>query len=111
PPYMTLLELLRDELKLYGAREGCGVGVCDACTVLPNGEPVSSCLLLAPLVDGAEIVTIEGLANNGQLHPVQEAFAQAGASQCGYCTSGFILTTVALLREDPHADEETVREY
>ncbi|SRR6266511_1406400 len=108
----TLLQVLRDRLKLFGVREGCGVGMCGACTVLVDGKPVSSCLLLAPLAQGKDILTIEGLEQaNGELHPIQQAFADHTAFQCSYCTPGFILTTVALLTEDPHPDESTIRAY
>lgn len=91
-PHRTLLELLRDRLDLRGAREGCSVGECGACTVLMNGKPVVSCLVLAPDADGADITTIEGLARGDQLDPMQEAFVRHGAIQCGFCTPGMILT-------------------
>jgi aerobic-type carbon monoxide dehydrogenase small subunit (CoxS/CutS family) len=108
----SLLQVLRDSLKLFGVREGCGVGMCGACTVLLDGEPFSSCLVLAPLGVGKDIVTIEGLeGSNGQLHPIQQAFADHTAFQCSYCTPGFILTTHALLNEDPCPSEATVRAY
>src|SRR5436190_15893266 len=84
----TLLEVLRAEFKLFGAREGCGIGMCGACTVLLDGKPTSSCLLLAPLAEGKEILTIEGLADHGKLHPIQEAFIHHNAFQCAYCTPG-----------------------
>jgi len=109
--FHTLLEVLRDRARLFGAREGCGQGVCGACTVLLNGLPVSSCSYLAPLADGAEITTIEGLALGEALHPVQQAFVEAGALQCAYCTPGFVLTTTALLDEHPDATEAQIREY
>jgi carbon-monoxide dehydrogenase small subunit len=108
----TLLEVLRDELSLFGVREGCGVGVCGACTVLVDGKPLSSCLLLAPMVEGKDVLTIEGLESaNGELHPVQQAYVEHTAFQCSYCTPGFILSTVALLRENPRATEAEARAY
>jgi aerobic-type carbon monoxide dehydrogenase small subunit (CoxS/CutS family) len=111
-PQHTLLQVLRDSLKLFGVREGCGIGMCGACTVLIDGKPVSSCLVLAPLGVGKDILTIEGLEeSNGQLHPIQQAFADNTAFQCSYCTPGFILTTHALLNEDPCPSEAAVRAY
>jgi aerobic-type carbon monoxide dehydrogenase small subunit (CoxS/CutS family) len=108
----TLLQVLRDGLSLFGAREGCGVGMCGSCTVLLDGKPVSSCLLLAPLAEGKDILTIEGLESpTGDLHPIQQAFIDHTAFQCSYCTPGFILTTRALLEENPRATEEQAREY
>jgi carbon-monoxide dehydrogenase small subunit/isoquinoline 1-oxidoreductase alpha subunit/xanthine dehydrogenase YagT iron-sulfur-binding subunit len=108
----TLLEVLRRELKLFGIREGCGVGMCGACTVLLDGKPVSGCLLLAPLAEGKDIVTIEGLAGpDGELHVIQQAYIDHTAFQCSYCTPGFILTTKALLEEKPNATPDEVREY
>lgn len=110
--HQTLLEVLRNELKLFGTREGCGVGMCGACTVLLDGKPVSSCLLLAPLAEGKEILTIEGLQDqHGELHPVQQAYIAHTAFQCSYCTPGFILSTLALLSENPTATQEDAREY
>src|SRR5438094_4123133 len=93
----TLLEVLRAEFKLFGTREGCGIGMCGACTVLVDGKPVSSCLMLAALGAGHEITTIEGLAQHGELHPIQQTFIDYNAFQCSYCTPGFILATKALL--------------
>ena len=107
----TLLEVLRDEFKLFGAREGCGIGMCGACTVLVDGKPISSCLLLAPLAEGKEIVTIEGLGAPGKLHPIQQAFIDHNAFQCSYCTPGFILSTKTLLEENPSPTPEQVRAY
>ena len=106
----TLLYTLREQAKLHGAREGCGQGVCGACTVLLDGRPVSSCLYLAPLADGAEITTIEGLAVGDLLDPVQQAFVEYGALQCAYCTPGFVLSTKALLAERPEATDDEIRE-
>lgn len=108
----TLLQVLREQLTLFGVREGCGIGMCGACTVLLDGKPISSCLMLAPQANGKSIITIEGLASpSGELHPIQQAFVDHTAFQCSYCTPGFILTTLALLQEEPHASEATVREY
>ena len=107
----TLLEVLRDELGLVGIKEGCGVGMCGACTVLVDGRPISGCLTLAEQVIGKEIVTIEGLKKDGQLHPVQQAFIEERAFQCAYCTPGFILSTVALLKENPNPSKDEIREY
>jgi aerobic-type carbon monoxide dehydrogenase small subunit (CoxS/CutS family) len=108
----TLLEVLRDRLKLFGTREACGVGMCGACTVLADGQPISSCLLLAPLAEGREILTIEGLVGpSGELHVIQQAYVDRTAFQCSYCTPGFILTTKALLDENACVTEEEAREY
>ena len=107
----TLLEVLRDDLGLVGTKEGCGVGMCGACTVLVDGKPVSGCLTLAAQVVGKEVTTVEGLSKDGKLHPVQQAFIDERAFQCAYCTPGFILSTVALLNENPHPSEAEVREY
>jgi aerobic-type carbon monoxide dehydrogenase small subunit (CoxS/CutS family) len=107
----SLLEVLRAEFKLFGAREGCGIGMCGACTVLLDGQPISSCLLLAPLAEGKEIMTIEGLSDPGKLHPIQQAFIDHNAFQCSYCTPGFILSTKSLLAENPAPTVEQVRAY
>jgi carbon-monoxide dehydrogenase small subunit len=96
-PYETLLETLRERLDLTGMKEGCGMGSCGACTAVVNGIPLRSCLVLTPEVDGASITTIEGLRKDGKLHPLQETFMEKGAVQCGFCTSGMILTAKALL--------------
>jgi len=106
----TLLYLLRDDLGLTGTKDGCREGECGACTVLLDGEPVNSCLVLAGQADGREVLTVEGLAHNGQLHAVQRAFVEAGAVQCGFCTPGVIMAAVALLSRDPKPSEHQVRE-
>lgn len=108
-PTSTLLELIRDHLHLTGTKEGCNTGDCGACTVLLDKRPVNSCLVLAIEADGKEILTIEGLAENGKLHPLQEAFIEHGAVQCGFCTSGLILTAKAFLDENPSPSEEEVK--
>jgi aerobic-type carbon monoxide dehydrogenase small subunit (CoxS/CutS family) len=108
----TLLEVLRNELGLTGPREGCGIGMCGACTVLVDGRPVSSCLVLAPLAEGHDLVTVEGLAGpDGGLHPIQQAYLDHTAFQCSYCTPGFILATKALLDEQPEATREEAAGY
>lgn len=107
----TLLQVLRDDLGLVGAKEGCGVGMCGACTVLVDGKPISGCLMLAEQAADHEILTIEGIAGDGQLHPVQQAFIDEGAFQCAYCTPGFVLSVLALLSENPAPGEDEVREY
>ena len=96
-PYETLLETLRERLDLTGAKESCGMGACGACTVVVDGIPLRSCLVLTPEVDGASITTVEGLRRDGKLHPLQEAFMEKGAVQCGFCTSGMLMTAKALL--------------
>ncbi|MBI5351523.1 MAG: (2Fe-2S)-binding protein [Chloroflexi bacterium] len=106
-----LLDILREDLNLVGTKEGCGVGMCGACTVLVDGKPFSSCHLLAEQVTGKEITTIEGLSRDGNLHPVQQAFLDKGAFQCAYCTPGFVLTTIALLNENPSPSDNEIREY
>lgn len=107
---LTLADLLRDELGLTGTHLGCEHGVCGACTVLVDGEAVRSCLVLAVQVEGREVRTVEGLADGDGLGPVQEAFWEAHGFQCGFCTPGFVMTTVALLEENPTADEAEIRE-
>jgi carbon-monoxide dehydrogenase small subunit len=107
----TLLDMVRDQLGLTGAKLGCDIQVCGACTLLVGGKPVSACSMLAADVDGCEVVTIEGLSEKNSLHPLQEAFMQFGALQCGYCTSGFILTAKALLDECPRPSEQQIRDY
>ncbi len=108
---MTLLDMVRDQFGLTGAKLGCDMQVCGACTLLVDGKPVSACATLAADVDGCEVVTIEGLSDKKSLHPLQEAFMQFGALQCGYCTSGFILTAKALLDECPRPSEQQIRDY
>lgn len=110
PANRTLLKVLREDLDLTGAKEGCGAGECGACTVLLDGKPVNACLVLAPEVDGHEVLTIEGLARGVELDPVQEAFVEYGALQCGYCTPGMILSARALLTRNPRPAEREVRE-
>ncbi len=107
----TLLEVLRDDLGLVGTKEGCGVGMCGSCTILLDGKPVSACLLLAEQAAGRDILTVEGLQKDGSLHPIQQAFIDERAFQCAYCTPGFLLSAVALLKENPNPSEEDIREY
>jgi carbon-monoxide dehydrogenase small subunit len=108
-PHRTLLEVVRDDLRLTGAKEGCGTGDCGACTLIVDGRLVTSCLMLAPEADGSEILTIEGLARDGQLHPVQQAFIDHGAVQCGFCIPGVILAAKVLLDGNPHPTEAEIR--
>jgi aerobic-type carbon monoxide dehydrogenase small subunit (CoxS/CutS family) len=107
----TLLEVIRDDLKLFGARESCGMSICGACTVLVDDLPVSSCSYFAVRANGRAITTIEGLGAPGTLHPVQQAFLDHGAFQCSYCTPGMILTAVCLLRENRSPTAEEVKEF
>jgi aerobic-type carbon monoxide dehydrogenase small subunit (CoxS/CutS family) len=106
----SLADFLREKLELTGTHLGCEHGVCGACTVLVNDEPVRSCLMLAVQADGADVVTIEGLADGDTLHPLQQAFMESFGFQCGFCTPGFVMSALALLRDDPEADETKVRE-
>ena len=108
-PHQTLLDVLRDTLGIFDAKEGCGEGVCGACTVLLDGRPVSSCLVLAPMVQGRAILTVRGLEEDGELHPLQEAFVGHGAVQCGFCTPGMLLTAFAFVEGHPGADREAIR--
>ena len=108
----TLLDVLRSEVGLIDTREGCGIGMCGACTVLVDGRIVSGCLVLAGQAEGREIVTVEGLVGDGgELHPVQDAFIEHTGFQCSYCTPGFVLATKALLDEDPHPDRDDAKAY
>ena len=109
-PHRTLAEVLREELHLTGAKQSCNEGACGTCTVLIDGFPARSCLLLAMEMEGREITTIEGLAREGALHPVQQAFVDHYAIQCGFCTPGMILTATALLAKNPDPTEEEIRE-
>ena len=108
-PRMLLVHYLRDTLGLTGAHIGCETSQCGACTVLVDGAAVKSCTLLAVQTDGAEVTTIEGLAPRGTLHPIQQAFWEEHGVQCGYCTPGMVMSTVALLQEEPNPDEATIR--
>lgn len=107
----TLLEFLRNDLKLKGTVEGCSVGVCGSCTVLIDGKPVSSCLLLASNIEDKAVETIEGLSHNGELDSVQQAFLEQQAFQCGFCTAGMIMAVKGLLNANPHPTEEQSRDY
>jgi len=109
-PHLTLLQLLRDNLELTGAKEGCGMGECGACTVLLDGKTVNSCIFPALEVEGRKVTTIEGLTDvQGNLHPIQKAFIEHGAIQCGFCTPGMVLSAKALLDENPKPSEEQIR--
>ena len=110
PVRLTLADFLREELNLTGTHLGCEHGVCGACTILCDGEAVRSCLMLAVQADGASLTTVEQLARGDDLHPLQQAFHQHHALQCGFCTPGFLMTAVAFLRETPHPNEDEVRE-
>lgn len=108
-PNRTLVQFLREDLGLTGTKHGCGLGDCGACTVILDGKPVNSCLVLAVQANGREVLTIEGLADNGKLHPIQQAFVKTGAVQCGFCTPGMILSAKALLDENPRPTEREIR--
>jgi len=110
-PHHNLIEVLQGQFALTGARETCGQGLCGCCTVLLDGKPVSGCLTFAVFADGAEVTTVESLDGPGTLDPVQEAFIEAGAFQCGYCTPGFILMTKSLLQQRPQPSEEEIKDY
>lgn len=110
PAHMTLLDMLREKLMLTGTKNGCAAGECGACTVLMNGEPVNSCLVLAVECDGSEIVTVEGLAHDGQLDPIQRAIVEAGGVQCGFCTPGILITSRALLDRNPEPTDSEIQE-
>jgi carbon-monoxide dehydrogenase small subunit len=107
----TLVEMLQRDFGLFGARESCAQGLCGCCTVLVDGAAVSGCLYLAAFVDGAEVVTIEGLATRDGLHPIQQAFVEKSGFQCGFCTPGFILMTKALLARNPQPSDEEIRHF
>jgi carbon-monoxide dehydrogenase small subunit len=109
-PYKTLLELLREDLALTGTKHGCELGECGACAVLVDGEPKLSCLLLALECEGKDVQTVEGLANGATLHPLQVAFADLGAAQCGYCTPGILMTAKALLAHEKNPSRERIKE-
>ena len=109
-PYKTLLEVLREDINLTGTKHGCELGECGACTVLLDGVPVLSCLTLALECGGRDVETVEGLARGTQLHPLQEAFADLGGSQCGYCTSGMLMTAKALLDREPNPSRQRIKE-
>lgn len=109
-PYKTLLEVLREDLGHTGTKHGCELGECGACAVLLDGKPVLSCLVLALECDGKPVFTVEGLPRNGELHPLQDAFADLGATQCGYCTPGILVTAKALLDTNPHPSRAEIRE-
>ena len=110
PPNATLLAVLRDDLGMTGTRYGCGIGRCGSCFVMANGQAIASCLLSAEQASRMEITTVEGLAKDGELTPVQEAFVAEDAMQCGYCTSGMVISATALLQRTPHPTEAEVRE-
>jgi aerobic carbon-monoxide dehydrogenase small subunit len=110
-PHQTILEVLRQQFALYGARESCGQGLCGCCTVIVNGESVSGCLYLAAMADGGDVSTVEALDANGELDIVQQAFIECGAFQCGFCTSGFILMSKQLLDRNPDPTEAEIRHF
>ena len=107
----TLLDVLRNDLGFLGAHRGCDSGDCGACTVLVNGLPVTSCMMLAVDWDGAEVLTVEGILPDGELHPIQRALIDKGGIQCGFCTPGFVMNAVSLLKENPHPTEAEVRAW
>ncbi|MEL7564268.1 MAG: (2Fe-2S)-binding protein [Dehalobacterium sp.] len=109
PAKKRLIDVLRDDLHLTGTREGCGAGDCGACNVILNDQLVNSCLVLAVEADGAEILTIEGLSADGKLHPIQEAFLEEGAVQCGFCTPGMIMAAKSIIDVNPHPTEEEIK--
>lgn len=109
-PNMRLLDVLRDKLYLTGTKEGCGVGECGACTVIVDGQAVNSCLVLAMTVEGKQVTTVEGLMQDGKLHPLQEAVLNHHALQCGFCTPGFLMSAKALLDRNPHPTREEIQE-
>ena len=107
----TLLDVLRNDLGLMGAHRGCDSGDCGACTVMVNGLPVTSCMMLAADWDGADVLTVEGIMTDGKLHPIQSALIDKGGIQCGFCTPGFVMNAVSLLKENPHPTEKEVRAW
>jgi carbon-monoxide dehydrogenase small subunit len=107
-PGMTAFELIRDRLELKGTKEGCGIGECGACTIVVDGRAVNACLMFAAQLDGREILTVEGLDRNGELHPIQEAFAEKNAVQCGFCTPGLMMSARGLLSERPHPSRSEI---
>jgi carbon-monoxide dehydrogenase small subunit len=109
-PWQTLLELIREDLKLTGTKEGCGEGECGSCTVIMGGRTVNSCLVPAMEADGQEILTIEGMSDGDKLHPIQEAFVEHSGTQCGFCTPGMIMSAKALLDDNPDPSQEEIRE-
>ena len=109
-PWKTLVEVIREDIGLTGTKEACSTGECSSCTILLNGKPVNSCLMLAVEAEGKDIMTIEGLAERGELHPLQETFIRHGAIQCGFCTPGMLLSAKALLDRNPHPTEAEVKE-
>jgi len=109
-PHKTLLEVLREDLRLTGTKHGCELGECGTCAVLVDGQPVLSCLLLGMACEGRSVETVEGMAQGPVLHPLQETFADLGAAQCGYCTPGFLLTAAALIRENPSPSREDIKQ-
>jgi len=110
-PHQNIVEMLQTQFALFGARESCGQGLCGCCTVLIDGKPVSGCLTLAIFLDGMKLITIEGLAESGGLDPVQQAFIDCGAFQCGYCTPGFVLMTKALLSQNSDPSDAEIRDW
>jgi carbon-monoxide dehydrogenase small subunit len=110
PSHWTLLRVLRERLGLTGTKEGCGIGECGACTVLLDGMPVNSCLILAPKVEGRTVQTVEGLGSRDSLHPIQKSFIDHGAVQCGFCTPGMLMSAKALLERDPSPTREEIQE-
>ena len=108
-PYRTLLDVLREEIHLTGSKKGCDVGDCGACTVLLDGKPVNACLVVAATAEGSEIMTIEGLAQDGNLHPLQQAFVKEGAVQCGFCTPGILVSLKALFDQNPAPSMDEVK--
>jgi carbon-monoxide dehydrogenase small subunit len=108
PPNITLADMLHDYLGIISVKKGCDTGECGACTVLLNGNPVTSCLILAPQAEGQEVTTLEGLSENGELHPLQKSFIENGAVQCGYCIPGMMLTAAALLKKNPRPQRQEI---